>query len=189
MSAALALYARASTTSSLTPYEYCSGKDSICGAFNDIDRDCDDENGADYYECICTSGWVPTSRACRYCMYALGLTEVVADSQNFTEICSNEGFTIAPIPSSVISEQMERNKTIEVPEPEPKTASSSTLTFDMPRKTGYHEPETLTFYGTPTASLPDINPAESNDGVGYQFGLRKILVFSMAFSLGVAAYV
>jgi hypothetical protein len=122
-------------------------------------------------------------------MYALGLTEVVADSQNFIEICSNEGFTIAPIPSSVISEQKERNKTIEVPEPEPKTTSSSTLTFGMPRKTGYHEPETLTFYGTPTASLPDINPTESNDGVRYQFSLRKILVFSMAFSVGVAAYV
>ncbi|KAJ4308536.1 hypothetical protein N0V84_012039 [Fusarium piperis] len=115
MNTALGLYARASATSSLTPYNYCSGKDSICSAFQDLDRDCADQNGADYYECICASGWVPTNIACGYCI--------------------DEGFTVAPIPSSIVSEQKERNKTIEVPEPEPATTSQSTFTFDQPRKT------------------------------------------------------
>ncbi|RSL81767.1 hypothetical protein CEP52_017126, partial [Fusarium oligoseptatum] len=135
MNTALGLYARASATSSLTPYDYCSGQDSICSAFRDLDRDCADQNGADYYECICASGWVSTNMACGYCMYALGLTERLTDSRNFTEICSDEGYTVAPMPSSIASEQKERNKTIEVPEPEPKTTSDSTFTYDMPRKT------------------------------------------------------
>ncbi|KAJ3537408.1 hypothetical protein NM208_g6326 [Fusarium decemcellulare] len=188
MTAALGLYARASATSSLTPYDYCSGQDSICSAFKGLDRDCADQNGADYYECICVSGWVSANIACGYCMYALGLTERVTDSRNFTEICSEEGFTIAPMPSSIVSEQKARNKTVEVPEPEPETTSDSTFTFDMPRKTTI-EPETMTFYGTPTASLPDIRPTNSNDGPSRYMGVRQILVFTMAFSLSIVVCV
>lgn len=117
-------------------------------------------------------------------MYVLGLTERLTDSRNFTEICSDEGFTVAPMPSSIVSEQKERNKTIEVPEPESKTTSDSTFTFDMPRKST-REPETITFRGTPTVSLPEITQKESNSGHRYSLGLRRVLVVSILLSLSV----
>ncbi|KAI8683360.1 hypothetical protein NCS56_00460500 [Fusarium sp. Ph1] len=184
MNTAVGFYARASATSSLTPYDYCSGQDSICSAFKGLDRDCADQNGAEYYECICVSGWVPTNLACGYCMYALGLTERLRDPRNFSEICSDEGFTVAPMPSSIVSEQKERNKTIDVPEPEQETTTAPTFTFDMPRKTT-HEVETITFHGTPTVSLPEITHRESNSGPCDNLGLGRVLVYSIVLSLSV----
>jgi hypothetical protein len=43
--------------------EYCTGKGSICEAYNKIDRKCRDETGRKYYECTCESGWVPLQKA------------------------------------------------------------------------------------------------------------------------------
>ncbi|UPK91580.1 hypothetical protein LCI18_002515 [Fusarium solani-melongenae] len=188
MNTVVGLYARASATSSLTPYDYCSGQDSICSAFQSLDRDCADQNGADYYECICVSGWVPTNLACGYCMYALGLTERLRDPRNFSEICSDEGFTVAPMPSSIVSEQKERNQTIDMPEPEQETTTDVTFTVDLPRKTT-HEAETITFYGTPTVSLPEITQRESKSRPCNNLGLGRVLVYSIVLSLSILLYI
>lgn len=117
-------------------------------------------------------------------MYALGLTERLRDPRNFSEICSDEGFTVAPMPSSIVSEQKERNKTIDVPEPEQETTTAPTFTFDMPRKTT-DEAETITFYGTPTVSLPEITHRESNSGPCDNVRLGRVLVYSIVLSLSV----
>ncbi|KAH8646028.1 hypothetical protein BGZ61DRAFT_470060 [Ilyonectria robusta] len=192
MDVGLALFARESASSDLSPYEYCMGSDSICSAFNNLDRDCNDQNGAEYYECICESGWVSTNRACRYCMYVTGQVSVI-EYVDYFDVCSEEGFSVAPMPSSIVSEQRERNKTVSVPEPEPKTTSPSTLTssstFPFELKTGSHEPHTVTYYGTPSASLPDIAPTETNIGTRHRLGLGNFLIISMALALCIAVSV
>ena len=43
--------------------EYCTGKGSICEAYNNVDRKCRDETGPKYYDCTCKSGWVPLQKA------------------------------------------------------------------------------------------------------------------------------
>ncbi|KAH8662694.1 hypothetical protein BGZ61DRAFT_485167 [Ilyonectria robusta] len=185
MDVTLALFAQESASSDLSPYEYCMGKDSICSAFNDLDRDCKDQDGAKYYECICESGWIPTNRACRYCVDAMGQVMVI-DPNDYSDVCSEEGFGVAPMPSSIVSEQRERNQTVSVPEPDPTSTSTSSFTVDLSYTTASHEPYTVTFYGTPSISLPDIAPTETNDGTRHRLGLGNFLIISMALILSMA---
>lgn len=38
--------------------DYCTSNDGICSFFNDQSTKCSKEGGADYWECVCLSGYV-----------------------------------------------------------------------------------------------------------------------------------
>lgn len=42
-------------------WDYCYGDGSICAAAGDLLDECAEESGADYYECMCTNGYIPTN--------------------------------------------------------------------------------------------------------------------------------
>ena len=68
-------------------------------------------------------------------------------------VCSDEGHTIAPIPSSIISQEEERNQTVSIPEPMTSIGSADlSLTGNI-----------LTRYDTPTVtrSLDAAGPTNS----------------------------
>jgi hypothetical protein len=44
-------------------WEYCEGEGSICETSSDMFSDCQEKSGSKYYECLCTSGFVPVWQA------------------------------------------------------------------------------------------------------------------------------
>ncbi|KAF5024404.1 hypothetical protein F66182_3490 [Fusarium sp. NRRL 66182] len=134
--------------------EYCTGGGSICEAYYKIDRTCRDETGRDYYKCTCKTGWVPLQKACYDCRRAMGDLMLDSDEMN-RENCKDDDFEIASIPSSIISQQKEHNKTATVPTME--ATMSATRSPDSSFMTRSHEPHTSTLYGAEASvTLPEI---------------------------------
>jgi hypothetical protein len=72
--------------------------------------------------------------------------------------CRDDGYTVAPIPSSIISQQKEYNKTAKVPTMSATDSSTDSATNINPAyETLSHEPYTMTLYGqSASVTLPDI---------------------------------
>ena len=69
-------------------------------------------------------------------------------------VCKEEGLDVAPIPSSIISQQKQHNKTAEVP----SMPASSTISIDRSYTTNSHEAYTSTMYGfVASVTLPEIS--------------------------------
>lgn len=86
----------------------------------------------------------------------------------YSSICSADGYTVAPMPSSILSEQKARNKTVEVPAMTSTDSSTATATLDLSDNTMSHEALTTTMYGVASASLPQIAaPTETSGSIGW----------------------
>ncbi|KAM0426655.1 hypothetical protein ACHAPT_007971 [Fusarium lateritium] len=136
--------------------EYCTGDGSICEAYNKIDRECRDKTGAEYTKCTCETGWVPLKEACYNCRRTFG-EFMFSQLDRDQGVCKDEGLTVAPIPSSIISQQKQYNKTAVVPSMTASDSASSTITIDRSYTTNSHEPYTTTVYGVvASVTLPEI---------------------------------
>ena len=95
-------------------------------------------------------------RRCLNCQGSFGGIVVPNQESRWKGVCSDVDESIAPIPSSVVSQQKERNKTIAVPTG--TDAIGSTMSYDRSYTTLQHDPITLTLYGgdPATVSLPEI---------------------------------
>ncbi|KAF4996984.1 hypothetical protein FDECE_12231 [Fusarium decemcellulare] len=136
--------------------EYCTGKGSICEAFDKLDKDCEEETGPKYEKCICESGWVPLRKA------AMG--DFVLDLEGSDRAaCEDSDYTVAPIPSSILSQQKQHNKTAEVPTM--PASVSETYSIDRSYTTLSHEAQATTLYGgAASVTLPEIAvPTEEED--------------------------
>ncbi|EWZ36290.1 hypothetical protein FOCG_17360 [Fusarium oxysporum f. sp. radicis-lycopersici 26381] len=138
--------------------EYCTGKGSICEAYNKVDRKCRDETGPKYYDCTCKSGWVPLQKACYDCRSVMGEFMFDTDERNRAS-CKEDGYKVAPIPSSIISQQKGYNKTAKVPIMSATDSSTDSATeTNSAYATLSHEPYTMTLYGqSASVTLPDIS--------------------------------
>ncbi|KAL2192720.1 hypothetical protein P885DRAFT_64662 [Corynascus similis CBS 632.67] len=119
----------------------CFGEGSICHIANNFNEECrkeDEAHGNDKYrECMCTSGAKAIEEACDNCEDYYGIGD---NSMNVTSFCSDRGHTLAPILSSVISQQSKHNATRET-------------TYRLKTAiTTYVE----TFQGIPTEPLPSV---------------------------------
>lgn len=75
-------------------------------------------------------------------------------------VCKEEGLDVAPIPSSIISQQKQYNKTAEVPSIPTSDSASSTISIDRSYTTNSHEAYTTTVYGVvASVTLPEISAA------------------------------
>lgn len=74
----------------------------------------------------------------------------------YSSICSADGYTVAPMLSSILSEYQARNTTVEVPALTLIDFFTATATFDLSDNTMSHEAFTRTMYGVAFASLPQI---------------------------------
>lgn len=145
-------------------YDYCYKDDGICSVWGDFDETCQEETDDAYYECACSSGWVPVYLACLNCQTTFG--GIIAPNQDgrWKAMCSDIDESIGPMPSSVVSQQKERNST--VPVPTGTDAIGSTMSYDRSYTTLIHDPITLTLYGAgaATVSLPEIAaPTEAEE--------------------------
>lgn len=85
----------------------------------------------------------------------------------YSSICSADGYAVAPMPSSILSEQKARNKTVDVPALSSTDLSTATATLDLSDNTMSHEALTTTVYGVASASLPQIAaPTETSGSIG-----------------------
>ncbi|KAL2148903.1 hypothetical protein VTH82DRAFT_1589 [Thermothelomyces myriococcoides] len=140
--------------------QMCWSKGSICSVASDFREECEaveDAHGYDrWWECVCTSGLGAINAACDNCedAYGIGMTHL-----NTTAECEKKGHTLAPIPSSILSQQSQHNAT-----------RATTLTSDTPT---YFEtihatiPELPTI--TTTAKLPLDTGAASHQTAQYGF--------------------
>ncbi|KAK4096167.1 hypothetical protein N658DRAFT_459155 [Parathielavia hyrcaniae] len=107
------------TSSSTSSLDYlrgvraCFASDAICGVENDLNDQCEQQReargGEGYYECVCASGIAAVDEACDNCQLVYGMISTRAF--NYTATCSSKGYTLAPIPSSVLDQQSSRNAT------------------------------------------------------------------------------
>jgi hypothetical protein len=79
--------------------------------------------------------------------------------------CKDDGYSVAPIPSSIISQQKEHNKTAKVPTMSATVSATVSATDSI--NPGYttlsHEPYTTTLYGDgASVTLPEI-PARTEE--------------------------
>ncbi|KAL2160715.1 hypothetical protein VTH06DRAFT_912 [Thermothelomyces fergusii] len=93
--------------------QMCWSRGSICSVAMALgEEECDvveDAHGLDkYWECVCTSGLGAVKVACDYCEESYGIGRLAV---NTTSSCLDRGFTLAPIPSSVLSQQSRHNAT------------------------------------------------------------------------------
>ncbi|RMJ10323.1 hypothetical protein CDV36_010052 [Fusarium kuroshium] len=155
--------------------EYCTGDGSICEAFNKIDRECRDETGAAYTKCTCETGWVPLKEACYNCRRTFG-EFMFSQLERDQSICKDEGLDVATIPSSIISQQKQYNKTAEYPSMPASDSASSTISIDRSYTTNSHEAYTTTVYGVvASVTLPEISAptAEEIQEVEDNLGVRQ----------------
>ncbi|KAF4445522.1 hypothetical protein F53441_10742 [Fusarium austroafricanum] len=168
--------------------EYCTGDGSICEAYNKIDRKCRDETGKAYYKCTCESGWVPLQKACYDCRSAMGEFMINIDDSN-RESCKDDGLSVAPIPSSIISQQKEYNETAKVPSmSETKGGTmlaTNVLTASMNSDvmTYSHQPYTTTLFGNKASvTLPAISAPTEEDKDEENMAGRRIANGDLAAS-------
>ncbi|KAL2169392.1 hypothetical protein VTG60DRAFT_6098 [Thermothelomyces hinnuleus] len=119
--------------------QMCWDKGAICSVAQDFRQECEevqDAHGFDkYWECICTSGSGAVDMACDNCQDYYGIGGLAS---NTTSDCLSRGFTLAPIPSSIISQQSQHNAT-----------RATVLTTDTPTYV-------VTVHATQPESLPTI---------------------------------
>lgn len=118
---------------------------------------------------------------CLNCRGALG--GFGGETGYYSSICSQQDLTVAPIPTSILSEQKERNETVAVPTI--TSSSSSTYSYNMDYTTLYQSPYTITISGVPSVTLPDIGPAtqtgDDDDGAS-TLGARRLLAKCLVFA-------
>ncbi|KAH6976825.1 hypothetical protein EDB80DRAFT_269107 [Ilyonectria destructans] len=183
-------------------YEYCRGDGSICAASNKLDDTCRARgNDAAYYKCICESGWVPTVQACKFCLMTLEGAGEDEDEANLST-CKEEGATVASMPSSIVSQQEQRNKTLDVPALTSSTdtgsimesmtgssAESTTDSIDMSYTTNSHKPITSTIDGGPAVTLPEMSAPTKTSGSNVSDpGISRLIAATCAVLLAVAIY-
>ncbi|KAK4119571.1 hypothetical protein N657DRAFT_650067 [Parathielavia appendiculata] len=121
----------------------CFGAGSICKVKLDLHDQCEEQQEAQgddgYYECVCGSGYAAVDEACDNCRLVYGM--ITSRLWNYTATCSSEGYTVAPIPSSVLAQQ-----------------SSHNATFALGTGATAVEPLTdpVTIQGSPTEPLPTV---------------------------------
>ncbi|KAL2138487.1 hypothetical protein VTI28DRAFT_6730 [Corynascus sepedonium] len=136
-----------STSTSKFDYEFglhmCFSDEAICVINNQLYRECqkvEEAHGREgYMECICESGAAAVNHACEDCRVSYGLTD--HNVLNYTLTCSSMGFTLAPIPSSIVSQQSRFN------------ATRATI---PPSSTSEKPQVILTIEAAPTAPLPTV---------------------------------
>lgn len=75
-----------------------------------------------------------------------------------TSVCKEEDLDVAPIPSSIISQQKQYNKTAELPSMPVSGSVSSTISIDRSYTTNSHKAYTTTVYGAgASVTLPEIS--------------------------------
>ncbi|KAH7389076.1 hypothetical protein BKA64DRAFT_129565 [Cadophora sp. MPI-SDFR-AT-0126] len=95
---------------------FCFGTGSYCGSALDLYDECSDlqNNFRDlkpWYECICANGYLSTKIACNWCQDAYNLTYTVGLTEDETETCQSESYSIAPIPATIQAQQSSFNAT------------------------------------------------------------------------------
>lgn len=104
---------------------------------------------------------------CRYCLLSMGDLALMRD-EFYSSICSADGYTVARMLSSILSEQKAHNTTVEVPALTSTDSSTATATLDLSDNTMSHEALTTTMYGVAFASLPQIAaPTETSGSIGW----------------------
>lgn len=100
----------------------------------------------------------------------MGLIVVDNDiGKMYSDICKDEDETVAPVPSSIVSQQRERNKTVTAPDI--TTSWEPATDYTMPSWT----PFTSTFYGGGSVSLPVPAAATATDAASCTLPSRRIL--------------
>jgi hypothetical protein len=105
--------------------------------------------------------------------------------------CKDDGYTVAPIPSSIISQQKEYNKTAKVPIMSATDSSTDSATeINSAYATLSHDPYTMTLYGqSASVTLPDIpvqteqNEDKENAAGGNGNGVLIISVYAIVLVL------
>ncbi|KAH8680147.1 hypothetical protein BGZ61DRAFT_358900 [Ilyonectria robusta] len=161
-------------------YEFCEGDGSICEAFDGLDRTCNEKTGKAYYKCTCESGLVPVSNACDNCQDYFG--DITFDLDDYySSICASDGYTIAPMPSSILSSQKARNKTMEVPE----YTQTSTFINTFTATPGFVSPYTTTLPALSSITLPALASATEPSSNGCdQSNPHHIAAICVAFVAG-----
>ncbi|KAH9204402.1 hypothetical protein DL95DRAFT_451659 [Leptodontidium sp. 2 PMI_412] len=95
---------------------FCFGDGAYCTSALDLYDECRDlQNNIDdlnpWYECICANGYLSTEIACNWCQAAYHLTYTVGLTEDQTETCKSESYSIAPIPATVQALQSSLNAT------------------------------------------------------------------------------
>lgn len=119
---------------------------------------------------------------CQWCKEAGNMTSYLND--NLANMCESEGHDIAPIPSSIISQQEERNSTTSMPE------ITYTPTYTFTYTTPTIDPWTVTLEGAGTdITLPVIasEPTETDSAASPR--LRGTFVWSYFIGFGVVTVV
>lgn len=99
-------------------------------------------------------------------------------SDNLANQCEAEGHDIAPIPSSIISQQEERNETTSMPE----VTYTPTYTYTTPSISAW----TVTLIGEPDVTLPTIASAPTETGAASTLGGKGSYVWQGVVGLAAA---
>ncbi|KAH7127758.1 hypothetical protein B0J13DRAFT_611381 [Dactylonectria estremocensis] len=142
--------------------EYCEGDGSICQARSKLANSCKQKTAGAYFKCNCESGLIPLARACDYCRQYFGDVVYLGDEYS-SSLCSDDGYTVAAIPSSIISAQKARNKTVTVPDWTQESTSSYASATITPISI---EPYTTTLPQLTAATLPTMALATETSSNG-----------------------
>ncbi|KAF2183642.1 hypothetical protein K469DRAFT_710439 [Zopfia rhizophila CBS 207.26] len=162
-------------TSSMSTSDHKAGVEAcfsggICSIWVDLDFAREKErsvpaNYTAYNVCACESGWLSTLQACDDCQEAYEMNPGDL-AQSFSTTCSKNGYSIGPIPSSLLASLSSRNATWTGGATAwitPASRRNTSLTqFGMPSKIKSGIPtETfvLTMNGLPTGSVPSVHVA------------------------------
>ncbi|KAK4243465.1 hypothetical protein C7999DRAFT_18178 [Corynascus novoguineensis] len=121
----------------------CYDDKAICAISNELTQECQKVEEAhgheDFVKCQCESGSAAVEDACDKCRLAYGFSNL--NLLNYSLTCSSMGFTFAPMPSSVVSQQSRLD------------ATRATV---LPSSTSEKPTLLLTIEAAPTAPLPTV---------------------------------
>lgn len=137
---------------------YCFGLDGICSLSNTLYSPCGDiTDTSKYFECLCSNGYVATSRACCSCQEYYG-GDVSCAAGTDEEECSSLNVSIAPIPTSIVAEWAEFNATYTGIVPSGPGMQSQTGTVTVTQTAGV--------LPTPGSSRTPITPSGNGGSAG-----------------------
>ncbi|KAK0124035.1 hypothetical protein ONS95_009021 [Cadophora gregata] len=112
---------------------FCYGQGAYCGSALDLWDQCSDlqKNAKDlnpWYECICANGYLSTKIACNWCQAAFNISYTVGLTEDDTEACQSQSYSIAPIPATIQASQSSLNATYTGSVPGANNANSQAST-------------------------------------------------------------